>query len=96
MLKFLIAAAALSIAPSAVAQQVVKTVVIDNRGLCSDAGSRIAEGDRRRANIKASRIIADLKAQGVKVNVIRLEDFGDAGFRTVEGDVLVRIDNGAC
>ena len=74
----LIALAALALASPAIAQDT--TIVIDNRGQACNADSRIAEGNRKRAEWKANAIKRDLKAAGKTFKVIRLE----SGQRNVE------------
>lgn len=73
-------------------------IYVDNRQVCSDASSRIAEGNRRRARIRAERIAADLNKQGQTTRIITLESTGDAGFRlnNLDTTLLVRVDNGVC
>lgn len=53
--------------------QPVQLIVIDNRSERCNADSRIAEGNRRRAEIKAQRLAKELRDSGETVKIVRLE-----------------------
>lgn len=95
MRKLLIITAALALAVPAGADTVSgeKLIVVDNRAEQCVAASRIAEGNRRRAEIKVSRLVRQYKAGGYSVRVVRLEA-GDRVDASSYGNsnLLVRID----
>lgn len=71
------------------------SIFINNVYECANASSRIAEGNRRRAQWQASALVRKYLKEGYRVTIVRQESTGDAGFVT-DGGTVVRIDNGAC
>lgn len=92
MKKIVFASIAMALTTPALAQP-EKVIVIDNRSEQCVVGSRIAEGNRRRAEIKVTRLVRQFKADGYAVRVIRLEagDRVDAS-SLGNSDLLVRTD----
>jgi hypothetical protein len=84
-----IALVALALSTPAMAEPTATTIVVDNRTESCNADSRIAEGNRKRAQWKANAIVRRLKVASKPYKVIYLESLGHRGGRyQIDGKIV--------